>query len=133
MAAFERHVNELPVKTASAVNPGGVLTLDTGDTQRQVVPVASLNILPIGVALATGASPGDAVTLEGEHSIVKVVAGASLGQGAVIGVGSTNGSLAPVAGASGSVKCAVGDSLSAAAAGETFSLYVRPRVLSGTP
>jgi hypothetical protein len=132
MAAFELHRNELPAVAASDINPGRVVKLDVGDTQRQVVPVATNTGEPFGVALATGLQ-GKAVTIEELGSVVKVPAGASLGAGADVGVASTNGALGPVSAASGSVVHAVGKSLSAAAAGEQFSLYVRPRQLSGTP
>ncbi len=132
MAAFELHKNEFPAIAASDLNPGRVVKLDVGDTQRQVVPVATSNGEPLGVALATGLQ-GKPVTIELNGSIVKVVAGGSIGAGADVGVASTNGSLGPVSGASGSVVFTVGKAMSAAAAGESFSLYVRPRQLSGSP
>jgi hypothetical protein len=62
---------------------------------------------------------------------VRVPAGGSLGHGADVGVASTNGALGPVSAASGVARYRVGQALTAAAAGETFSLYVNPKQLSG--
>lgn len=126
----ELHRSGYPLVAASAVNAGAALTIASGADER-CVPVASLNIRPLGIALATGATVGHAVTVLDEGNTVVVTAAASVGRGAEIGVASTNGALGPVAGASGSVAFSVGQSLSAGAAGEDISIYVNPRQLSG--
>lgn len=128
--AFELHRSALPGIAASAINAQSVVTHDIGDTQRQFLPVSTSGLEPVGVALATAVNPGDGVTVHDAYNVVKIVAAASLGAGANVGVASTNGQLGIVAGASGVTTWRVGKSLSAAAAGETFSLYVNPRQLS---
>lgn len=130
MPARELHRSAFPAVVASDCNPGSAVKFDAGDFDRQVVAIASQNLEPVGITLAT-ALQGGAVTVLDDESLVKVTAGASLGAGADVGVASTNGSLGPVSGASGSVVYRVGKSTSAAAAGEVFSLYIRPRQLSG--
>jgi hypothetical protein len=132
MPVKELHRNGFPGKAASAILPGQAVSLNTGDTEREVLPVATSNVEAFGIALAS-AGPQDAVTIFEEHSVVKVTALASLGAGANIGVASANGALGIVSAASGSVVHAIGKSVSAAAAGESFGLYIRPRQLSGTP
>lgn len=131
MPAFELHRGGFPGKAASAISAGAVVGLDAGDVQRQVVPLATLNAEPFGVALASAVNPGDAVTVLEPFDVVKVTAAASLGHGADIGIASTNGAVGPIAAASGVVKWRIGRSLSAAAAGEVFSLYINPRQLGG--
>jgi hypothetical protein len=131
MPAFELHRDGYPAKAASAINANQVVTSDVGDTQRQVLPVSSHNLEPLGIALASAPNPGDAVTVMERRNVVKVTAGASLGAGTDIGVGSTNGTLAPIVGTQGLTRWRVGKSQTAAAAGEVFSLYVDPRQLSG--
>lgn len=97
-----------------------------------VIRNGSWNILALGMTIATVASPGDpaAVAYDG---VVKGIAGASLGAGARVAVGSTNGVLVPV-GASGvaspastgEARYVVGLSLYNAAAGDVFSFLVDP-------
>lgn len=132
MPAKELHRFGYPAVAASDMNAGRVVNLTTGDVDRQVSPIATSNIEPFGIALAT-ALQGKAVTIMEDGDTIKVTAAASLGAGADVGIASTNGALGPVSGASGSTIWRVGRSVSAAAAGETFSLYIRPRTLSGTP
>jgi hypothetical protein len=134
--AFELHRQPLfPAVAASALSAGAAVGLvNGGDVQRQVIPLATCNIEPIGVARASAVNPGDAVSVYDHSNIVRAVAAASLGHGQLVGVASTNGGLGIVAGGSGSVGpvvWAVGRSLSAAAAGETFSLFINPRQISG--
>lgn len=132
--AFELHdtyPGGLPAIAASAISGAKAVGLDVGNVQRQVLPIATNNAEPIGVAAASAVNPGDGITVYNTEHIVKVVAAASVGHGADVGVASTNGDFGPVAGASGTAKWRVGVALTAAAAGETFSLYVKPRQLSG--
>lgn len=131
MPAFELHRSGFPALAASAINLGAVVSQDVGDTQRQVLPVSTVNVEPLGVALATAVNPGDALTVLDRGSVVKVTAAASLGAGAYVGVVGATLSLGLVAGASGVVKWAVGKSMTAAAAGEVFSFYINPIQLGG--
>jgi hypothetical protein len=112
-------------KAASAIGPKTVVTLDTVNGQ---VVAATLGAEPVGVTIASAAQ-GDRVTVLGQGNIVKAVAVASLGWGAVVGVASTNGALGPVTAASGVVRWALGTAREPAAAGETFSVFVNPRSL----
>lgn len=115
------------LKAASAVQARKVVSLDTVDNQ--VVPVATNNVRPFGQVDASAAQ-GEQVTVYGENNVVKLVAAASVGHGAEVGVASTNGDIGPIAGASGITRFAVGQTRSAAAAGEVVSVYVKPRQLS---
>lgn len=132
MPAFELRRTHFPAIAASVVAQGVAVTRDVGDVQRQVVPAATCNVEPFGITLATAANAGDAVSVADAGNVIKVVAMASLGAGQDIGVGSSNGALTlKSAGASGAVVWAIGKSQSGALAGETFSLEIRPRQLSG--
>lgn len=116
-------------KAASIIHPKMPVKLDT--TADQVTLVAATTDEPLGMTgLATAAQGGRAVVY-GPGNRVKAIAGASLGANANIGLASTNGALGPVAAASGVVRWRVGTSREAAAAGETFTVYVSPRQLSG--
>lgn len=126
----EIHRSGYPAVAASAVNAGAAVTVASGSDSR-VAPVATANVRPLGIALATGATVGLAVTVLDEGNTAVVTVGASVGRGAEIGVASTNGALGPVAGASGSVVYSVGQSVSAGDADQDISLYVNPRQLSG--
>src|SRR5438128_174388 len=129
MPAFELHRGGYPGIAASAINAGAVVRQNTGDVQRSFLPCASSNQEPFGIVQATGASPGGGITVYDQQNTVKVTAIASLGAGQDVGVASTNGGIALVSGASGSVVWGVGKSMTAAAAGEVFSVYIRPRQL----
>lgn len=129
--AYELIRHAYPGIAASQITAQQVVAKAAGSTERGVHPVATSNVEPFGVALHTASSVGDPVTIHARDNVVKVRAAASLGAGALIGVAAGTSSLAPIAGASGSVAFAVGRSENAAAAGEIFSLYVNPRQLSG--
>jgi hypothetical protein len=143
--AHERHngVKFPAIAIATLIGPlsgGGahaVKSAPTGTQPRAVLPIATYNELPLGVALAkanpNGGSYPAAVTVHGVGNTVKVVAAASIGVGAEVNIASSNGAMGPVAAASGSLRYTIGQSETPAAAGEVFSLYVNPRALSGTP
>lgn len=132
MPAFELHTNGFPGIAASAIAMGAVVGLDVGDVQRQVLPLATVNAEPHGIALASAVNPGDGIPVINRiGDVIKVTAIASLGHGADVGIASTNGGLGPITGASGVVKWRVGRAVTAAAASEVFSLYVSPRELGG--
>jgi hypothetical protein len=138
--AFELYRWTFPAIAASAINAGAVVGWTASAIERQVIPLGSTNVEPIGIALATAnylaATPPftAAVPLVDRGNTTKVVAAGSLGVGADIGIASgVSGTynLQPVSAASGIAVWRVGKSVSPAAAGETFSLYVDPRQLSG--
>lgn len=128
----EQRKTGIAFTAASAINPFSVVTI-IGAANRSVLAVnssASAALRPLGVVGAATALAGEAVTVYDDGAIVEAVAGASLGAGGELGVASTNGTIAPVAGASGVTRWSVGQALESAAAGEHFSLYVRPRQIS---
>jgi len=130
--AFERHRTAFPgiaIATISSRVP--VRVAPTGAQDRAVVPVATTSEPVFGFSADTGAVPGAALPIHDEGNTVKVVAAASIGVGAEVGIASSNGAMGPIAGASGVVRHSAGLSVTAAAEGEVFSLYVRPRQLSG--
>lgn len=99
-----------------------------------VLPVASLNELPAGVVLATagasGLNQGEVVAVYEELNVVEAIAGASMGVDCEVVIGSSNGALIPLNTASvfsASGHYSVGRSQTAAAAGEYFSLFIKPR------
>ena len=127
----EHRKNALPFSTPSnALQPNKPVQLST--VKRSVNPVATNNVEIQGFTGEASVAAGGHLTVYGEDSVVEAVAAASLGAGADIAVASTNGNLGPAAaGASGVTVYRVGKSLEAAAAGEKFSLYVKPKQLSG--
>lgn len=122
--------NQFPGLAASVIQDKHVVTLTT--SERGVCPVAGLTVEPHGITVAS-ALLGEAVTVYGQGNYCKAVANASLGAGALVGVTGATRALGLAAGASGSVVWSVGRSVTAAAAGETFTFYVNPRQISGTP
>lgn len=118
---FNKDQNALPFVAASNIEPYSTVQLDTA-ADRQVVLASAASVEPHGLVGPATALQGEAVTVYGEGAVVEAVAAASLGAGANVGVGSTNGHLGPVA--SGSVR--VGKSLEAAGAGEKFSVLLNP-------
>lgn len=131
--AFELHRGEgLPVFAASAINPGKIPVMWSPTLARNVVPVASPTSEPLGFAdITASVAAGAAINVYEAKHIVKAVAVASLGANANVGIGSTNGALGPVAKATGTATWRVGVALEAAAAAETFSVYVSPQQLAG--
>lgn len=131
----ELHRSGFPGIAASAIAMGQAVT-ESGASQaqpadRRFIPLATSNVRPAGVALASAPNPLDAFPVMDEGNLINITAGASLAAGAEIGVASTNGALGPVAAASGAVVYSIGQARSNAAAAEDFSLYVNPRQLSG--
>lgn len=127
-----------PVTAASAIGAylpvrglGGASSVD-----ERVIGAASVNEEVVGFTIATVATGGDPaqVAFRGK---VKAIALASLGAWANVGVASTNGKLGPIAvgglstalgsalGAAG-LRFQVGIALEAAAAGDVFTVLLRP-------
>lgn len=127
----ELHRSGLPLVAASAgINAGAVVAQAAGGDY-QAIALATVGARPLGIALATAASIGHALTVMDEGNTVTVTAAASVGPGAEVGVVGATTSIGLVAGASGVVKYSVGQTLSGGAAGEDISVYVNPRQLSG--
>ena len=129
MSLGEHLHNALPFTAASALTPRAPVRL-SASVARAVIPAATNNVEIQGFIGAASAGVGVGVTVYGQDSIVEAIAVASIGPGAAVGIGSTNGALGPVAAASGVARYAVGRSIEGAAAGEIFSLYVSPTLLS---
>lgn len=139
--AMELYRWTFPGIAASAINSGAAVGWTGSAIERQVVPLASVGgsyAEPFGIALATAAPAAAtppfsaACPVVDQGNTIKVTAIGSTGVGGDIGVASTNGGLAPVAAASGIDVWRVGKAVSAANAGEVFSLYVSPKLLSAT-
>lgn len=131
---------ELPLKAASAIAQyvpvrfvgdahGGFGGSSLSET---VVRTGSWNELALGMTIATVATYGQEVAVQ-VNQVTKGVAGASLGAGAPVGVGSTNGILVPLLATGGAASAnlvgtrfAVGIALKNAAAGDFFPLLVKP-------
>jgi hypothetical protein len=121
-----REEGGLPRKVASAV-PAGVPVRSSASQAETVLPVATNSQRSLGFSMATGASPGDWIGVQNEGVTIGRAC-ASVGPGALLQVGSTNGRLAPAAaGASGVIDAfVVGESVSAAADGDYFSVRLTP-------
>lgn len=121
----------LPLKAASAIAQYVPVTpVPAGSSLSETVYRAgSLNDMPIGFTIATIATYGLEVGVV-VSGVVKGVAGASLGAGALVGVGSTNGILIPQAASFAAtamaLRWAVGVALKNAAAGDYFPVLVKP-------
>ncbi len=127
--AFELIKDPFPGLAASAIQDRQVVMLTT--SERGDIP-AGASVVPHGIeSRGASAAQGEGVTIADRGNYAKAIAAASLGAGADIAVVGATRSLGLAAGASGVIKWAVGQSVTAAAAGEVFTLYVNPRQLSG--
>lgn len=127
--AFELHHTPFPAIAASNVGARIPVSLDTGSAERQVVPIATNNVRPFGVTIAT-ALQGEGLPVPHVGDTVKLTAVASVGVGAGVGVASSNGAVGPISGASGVTRWELGQTVSAAAGGEVVSVFVSPRQIS---
>jgi hypothetical protein len=112
----------LPRQAASAIS-AYVPVRTSASAADQVLSAASSAVRVLGVSIATAASPGDPVAVQVD-GVAKCIAAASIGNGALLAVGSTNGRLIPVA--SGSAVQVVGESQTPAADGDVFSVLLKP-------
>lgn len=134
--AHYNHENVLSLKAASAIAAWVPVQFLQGASAltETVQRNGSLNIEAVGFTIATIASPGDPVAVV-DQGEVKAIAGASLGAGADLAVGSTNGILIPLAasalatGAIGEIRYTVGKAKYNAAAGDIFTVVVKPEQL----
>lgn len=126
--AYERilHAHQRPVKAATTLIPNIPLVLG-GSSALLAIPAGSNNSDIFGWNGAATVASGAFCTVLEDQNVVKAVACASLGAGAVVDIGSTTGRLRPAAGASGAPRYEVGVSETPAADGETFSVRIRPR------
>lgn len=118
-----------PFKAASAIMQWvPVIGLEgTSSIDETVIRAGSTNQYPIGMTIASVASPGDPVTVVIEGR-TKGIAGASLGAFTPVGVGSTNGILIPLArgAVASNILNQVGISMQAALVGDIFTILVKP-------
>jgi hypothetical protein len=130
MPAYELQHNKtrLPKLAASAV--GDHVAVYQSASQTDYVIQASAAHRVLGVALASAASPGDPVAVQTE-GITVMRAAASIGNGGVVVVASTNGAVGPISAAASAPipqgKFVIGEAQSAAAAGDLFSVLIKPR------
>lgn len=126
--------NTIPLKAASAIGQYVPVAFLAGGSalSETVIRAGSINDDVVGMTIATVASPGDevAVAFSGQ---VKGIAGASLGAGARVAVGSTNGILIPLAASGGpasvnvvATRYSVGRAAKNAAAGDLFPVILQP-------
>lgn len=122
--------HNIPVQAATDIVPLQFLTFG-GTSTLLAIPVGSSNVRPHWYGgLGTTAS-GAIVPCDEPGQIVKARAAASVGAGAEVGIASNNGAVGPITQASGTLKWAVGLTMSAAAAGEIVTVDFRPRTLGG--
>lgn len=132
--AYEQINRTLSFQVASLVAPNTPVFM-SASTAREVVPCSTHGQRPVGVTGDVGsatvaASRGFQVGVHTNGNVVRAIAAASLGNGAEVGVASTNGALGPVQGASGASVWSVGQAVTSAAAGSKFTIIVQPRQLS---
>ncbi len=100
-----------------------------------ILPCATSADKPRGMVTSTygasGLAQAEVALVYEELNIIPAIAGASVGVFTEMVVGSSNGALVPVSAASPLIAASghwvVGESQTAAGAGEFFSLYVKPR------
>lgn len=130
--AFTQNDGRPPLVAASAIKAyAPIAFLGTASAaSEKVVAAASLNEFQFGVALATVASPGEPVSYWRHGDVAKCIAGASLGAGAFVAVGSTNSVIglasANSTSATGPAKFALGILLKNAAAGDFVPVFLTP-------
>lgn len=130
-----------PLKAGSAMGAFRPISfilagLGASSLSETVFPAGSVQDMPFGILAATVATAGDPVTYWQRGDVGKAIAGASLGAGALVGVGSNNGLLVPYAAAGGPasanlvvLKWQVGVALKNAAAGDVFPVAINPALI----
>lgn len=129
---LESQSESLAFIAASAVNAGQPVALvgavNAASAQDlKVIPAASCNIDAIGIARATQATVGLPVKVV-VRGVTKALAGASIGMGARVIVGSTNGVVAvgTLNAVASNVRFQIGRALVNAASGDLFSVWLQP-------
>lgn len=139
-----RDDQQLPVAAASNVAPRSFVKLG-GTSAVQVLQVAAVTDEPFGNVGEATAAQGEVAAIYLENNVVKAIAAASLGAGALVGLASigvassaqrnaiaTVTLLGPITVASGTKQWTYGRSLTPAAAGEVFSVHVKFRLTGQT-
>jgi hypothetical protein len=141
MAFFlTRDDQQIPLPAASNIAPRSFVKL-VGSNAAQVLQVAAVTDEPYGYTAEATAVQGEANAIFLENNVVKAIAAASIGVGALVGLASigvasaaqrnaiaTVTLLGPVTVASGTKVWTYGRSLTPAAAGEVFSVHVKFRI-----
>lgn len=118
--ALQHNKTRLPRRAASPINEGQPVAGSPTQTD-YVYPVASAGDRILGIALAAASAAGEGVSVQTE-GIAICRAAASLGAKALVAVATTNGRVGPAA----SGAQVVGEAVQAAAAGDYFSVLLRP-------
>lgn len=116
-----------PPEPAASAFPAGAVAYATGG----LIGLATNAVQSVGFAIdaaSVALAPVRVVAPQGtiRPVVVAAVAAASIGAGSEVGIASTNGAFGPIV-ASGFYS--IGKSITAAVAGDTFGLQVRPRQL----
>jgi hypothetical protein len=140
---LHRYQQQLPIKAASSIPPRTAVRL-SASSPLQVLAIASNNDALFGMIGDATAAQGEVAAIYDAGNIVKAIAAASLGAGAEVAVASigvassaqrnaiaTTTLFGPITVASGAARWAAGVAMDAVAAGEVFSLYIRPRLTGG--
>ncbi len=121
----------IPLIAASVISAKVPVTM-VGGASQTIVRTGSINELSIGFAVKAVASPGNTAEVL-VTGIIDAVAAASLGAGARVAVGSTNGRLIPLAASGGpasanlvAVRYTVGVALENAADAGSFKCLINP-------
>lgn len=118
-----KHEHQFPVKAGSTLNPRVPVFLG-GTSGLLCFPAGSNQDTVYGFNGDATFLAGEVAAIYEEMNIVKAVAAASVGAGALVGIASDNGSLSPAAAASG--RFAVGRTFAPAGAGEVVSVRITP-------
>jgi len=140
---LHRYQEQLPIVAGRDTPPHTLVRL-VATTPLRIQAVGSNNDRPFGMLDDGTAASGVAAAVYDDGNVVKAIAAASLGAGAEVAVASigvassaqrnaiaTTTLFGPVAGASGVALWSAGVALDNAAAGEVFSLFIRPRQTGG--
>lgn len=135
---------QFPVAAASNIAPRSFVKLG-GTSALQVLQIAAVTDEPFGNTAEATAVAGEVAAVFLENNIVKAIAAASVGAGALVGLASigvasaaqrnviaTTTLLGPITVASGTKVWSYGRSLTPAAAGEVFSVHVKFRLTGQT-
>lgn len=130
--AFELHLESHQLSgglAATALLPRTPVK-SAGTSGLLLIPLATMADVAIGITGAATHLAGEVPVCYFDGNVVKAKAGASMGAGVEVTLGSTNGTLWPVTAAStfaASAHIVLGTNLAPAAAGEICSIHVRVR------
>lgn len=131
MAFVDHNQGEvLPKRAASDLGAFQFVGADPGQ-ENQVVRLGSSGQRPYGGTDQGSILRGEYGPIYSDGMIIKAIAQASIGAGAAVGVTGATTSLGLAAAASGAAVWSIGEAQTNVAAGERFSVLVKPRQLSG--